>query len=300
MRGATMNGGVAKRKGNRGKMVTRNRLKLEKLRESLHCLSLEEEQVETTRSKLRGDGPTLRVLLHDLAVPVGSHGIRVQIHSGNCCTNSSGDVKENSWLTQRGETLDMTENQITSEKCDRYERRPNTLSTCSDKEKQDNIKSQTRVSYTSACKASLKETSPKRKFDGSEKETKLKNFKGSSSRFKWETLGQLSSISNVQFSSVPDEGTRIAINNDHNSPSPPNSPLYDMPSPSTPAQKQARRAKRQLQLERWRKYDVSRSRQERYKKRNQQITEMTLSVDSRHIQWSHDLVQTVYIDDEFE
>lgn len=36
------------------------------------------------------------------------------------------------------------------------------------------------------------------------------------------------------------------------------------------------------------------------KKRNQQITEMTLSVDSRHIQWSHDLVQTVYIDDEFE
>ena len=114
-----MNGGVSKRKGNRGKMVTRNRLKLEKLRESLHCLSLEEEQVETTRSKLRGDGPTLRVLLRDLAVPVGSHGIRVQIHSDNCCTNSSGDVKENSWLTQRGETLDMTENQITSEKCGR-------------------------------------------------------------------------------------------------------------------------------------------------------------------------------------
>lgn len=283
-------GGVRKRKaGNRGKMVvTRNRLNGEKVRESLHCLNLEEEPVEIKRNKFSGEGPSLIVLLHDFAFPVGAHGIRVQIHNSEC--SNSQDVKEQ-WKTQREETIDVTENKITSAECDGFEFRPASLSTRSEIE-QDNRAFE---SCTSVSKASLTETSPKRKLQGDEKQTRVKNLKGSSSRFKWEMLGQLSTMSNVQFSD-----THLTINTEHNSPSPPNSPLYDMPRPSTPAQKQARRAKRQLQLERWEKYDVSRSRQERYKRRNQEIAETTLSLDSRHIQWSHDLVQTVYIDDESE
>lgn len=43
MRGVIMNGGVSKWKGNWGKMVIRNRLKLEKLGEFLYCFNLEEE-----------------------------------------------------------------------------------------------------------------------------------------------------------------------------------------------------------------------------------------------------------------
>lgn len=81
--------------------------------------------------------------------------------------------------------------------------------------------------------------------------------------------------------------------------SPPNSPLYDMPPPSTPAQKRERRAKRLLQLERWKKCETSRSRQERYQRRAQdreaETMQKSVSMDSRRVQWSHDLVQTVYI-----
>lgn len=83
------------------------------------------------------------------------------------------------------------------------------------------------------------------------------------------------------------------------SPSPPNSPLYDMPPPSTLAQKQERRAKRNLQLERWRKYEASKSRQERHERRQQGTSRTAVRsvLDSRHVQWSNILVQTVYIDD---
>lgn len=45
------------------------------------------------------------------------------------------------------------------------------------------------MSYIFVCKVSLKEISFKRKFDGSEKEIKFKNFKGLLLRFKWEMLG---------------------------------------------------------------------------------------------------------------
>ncbi|KAJ7333840.1 hypothetical protein OS493_015932 [Desmophyllum pertusum] len=99
------------------------------------------------------------------------------------------------------------------------------------------------------------------------------------------------------------EDPNIAIVNDQRSPSPPNSPLYDMPPPSTPAQKRARRAKRYLQLERWKKYEASRSRQERYQKRAQETVgtiQRSVSLDSRRVQWSHDLVQTVYIDHPYQ
>jgi len=94
--------------------------------------------------------------------------------------------------------------------------------------------------------------------------------------------------------------TNIAIDKDQSSPSPPNSPLYDMPPPSTLAQKQERRAKRLLQLERWKKCETSRSRQERYNRRAQGAAETmqkSVSADSRYVQWSQDLVQTIYIDD---
>ena len=75
-----------------------------------------------------------------------------------------------------------------------------------------------------------------------------------------------------------------------------------MPPPSTPAQKRARRAKRQLQLERWRTYEASKSRQERYQRRAQVAAETADRpvLDLRRVQWSNNLVQTVYIDDIIE
>ena len=83
---------------------------------------------------------------------------------------------------------------------------------------------------------------------------------------------------------------------DQGSLSPPNSPLYDMPPPSTPAQKKARQAKRILQLERWRKSEASRSRQERYERRTQQQVKINQSgiSGSKRVQWSANLVQTLY------
>lgn len=83
------------------------------------------------------------------------------------------------------------------------------------------------------------------------------------------------------------------------SPTSPNSPLlYDIPPPSTFAQKKERREKRKLQLERWRKYDMSKSRQERYERRARTDENAMDSVfDSRHVQWSSNLVQTVFISD---
>ena len=82
--------------------------------------------------------------------------------------------------------------------------------------------------------------------------------------------------------------------------SPENSPLYDMPPPSTPAQKRARRAKRQIQLERWRKYEEKRGRQERYQRRhkrhsgNEEKQFQTAVKNSVHIHWKPDL-EKVYI-----
>lgn len=82
--------------------------------------------------------------------------------------------------------------------------------------------------------------------------------------------------------------------------SPENSPLYDMPPPSTLAQKRARRAKRQIQLERWRKYEEKKGRQERYERRhrrhsrNKGIQIQNAAKTSVHIQWKTDL-EKVYI-----
>lgn len=77
------------------------------------------------------------------------------------------------------------------------------------------------------------------------------------------------------------EGTNI---------SQPNSPLYDMPPPSTPAQKRARRAKRKLQLERWRTAEEAKTRQERYERRVKGTVEKD-NTGTKHVQWKRDLVE---------
>lgn len=298
--------GVSKRKGNRSRLLTRNRSKVEKLRESLDYLKLEEKQIEPTKDKVSADGATLRVLLHDLSAPDGARGVKVPIQTSSRLPLGGTIIKKHTW--QKGLK------QIPSEELtrNRFESCPDFSFSRSDEENDalskksklvdgKNDECQTHESYTSVSKtASMTENSPKRKCDSDVQETKLKNLKGSSSRFEWEKLGQFSAISSEESPSPTSQETHIAIDNDQHSPSPPNSLLYDMPPPSTPAQKQARRAKRRLQVERWKKYEVSKSRQERYQRRTQGAAETTLSLDSRHVQWSHDLVQTVYFDDEFE
>lgn len=76
--------------------------------------------------------------------------------------------------------------------------------------------------------------------------------------------------------------------------------LYDTIPRSTPAQKAARRAKRKLQLEQWRLYDLSRTRSERYlnrlKKKHDSTSFSAPSSRKTTIKWKKDLVQTFLIE----
>ena len=88
--------------------------------------------------------------------------------------------------------------------------------------------------------------------------------------------------------------------------SPDNSLLYDMPPPSTPAQKRARKAERQLQLERWRKREEVRGRQERYQRRqnwnsaNAETHSETSSRVTAHVQWKPDLVEVYFFSTDYD
>jgi hypothetical protein len=82
-----------------------------------------------------------------------------------------------------------------------------------------------------------------------------------------------------------------------------NSPFREMPPPSTPAQKEARRGKRKLQLEQWKHFEVSSARRERYinrqKKNNTDLPTFSLNDDvpkRKKIKWKSDLVQTFIVE----
>jgi len=75
--------------------------------------------------------------------------------------------------------------------------------------------------------------------------------------------------------------------------------LYDTIPHSTPAQKEARRAKRRLQLEQWRQYGLNRARNERYHnrlKRRHGISFANPSSQQKTIKWKKNLVQIFLID----
>ncbi|KAJ7360033.1 hypothetical protein OS493_019123 [Desmophyllum pertusum] len=211
-----------------------NRSKAEKVKES-STLRLNEKQIEATRNKAYKD------------VRDGPR-LRVLLH----------DIR----VSGQGSAISLptkfpSGGSIKLHNCQKYLLKE--LST----EETDQLECQTPVSETIAD-----DNSPKGKCDNDLQNNKSTNLKAAT--VKWQELAL--SVGKETHGCVS-EGPNIAIDKDQYSPSPPSSPLYDMPPPSTPAQKQARRAKRLLQLERWKKIEASRSRQERYLRRGQEKPE---------------------------
>ena len=313
--------GVTKgnRKGTRSRVFTRNRSKVEKIRESLKHLELEEKQISPTKNKASRRNPGSQDYFHDLDVGICDQEISVQINKLKLPLGAS----KYSWPKHKEERSQATSNRLCRTRSQWSESSSSssgsctgTLNYCSDTKEQCLLKEREALEKCDSdwskeyqtpksCLSMLENTglvdkNLKRKGVNDLKETVSKNIKGE--KVCWEkldfTAGQ---CEKTQATAI--EESNIAIDNEQCSISPPNSPLYDMPPPSTPAQKQARRAKRHLQLERWKKFEASRSRQERYHKRTQetsQTMQKTVSMDSRRVQWSANLVKTMYIDDSDE
>ena len=254
-RKATISRGIIKRKGIRSRVCTRNRSKMEKIRESLNNLKIEVKQIKPIRNKVSRGDPSARSWFHDCDL--------------------EGSSKRYSCLQRKGE-----KSPVNSESLSRSER-------CK-------AKCDSSPGMTGRNKGKSKDQLEKCFSDwnhGDSQTSKSCSPMSENVRIVGDTRKRKCDT---------DLQANIAIDKDQSSPSPPNSPLYDMPPPSTLAQKQERRAKRLLQLERWKKCETSRSRQERYKRRAQEAAETiqkSVSMDTRRVQWSQDLVQTVYIDD---
>ena len=311
--------GVTKRKGTHthSRVFTRSRSKVEKIRESLKHLKLEEKQIKSTRNKVfRGD-PGSQDWSHDLDVRIGDQEISVRI---NKLPLAASALKRRSCPKHikaeesgvNSESLYRGRSERSKSKCDSSGSRPGMLNNCSEIKDQFLLKEREQLKnrdsdWNDDCQtpescSSMSDTigivndSLKRKCGNDLQETTSKNFKGK--RDQWQSGASNAGPFKESHTAVIGESDIAQIDKDQCSPSPPNSPLYDMPPPSTPAQKQARREKRHLQLERWKKYEATRSRQERYQRRAQEAVETmqkSVLMDSRRVQWSDDLVHTVYI-----
>lgn len=268
-----------KRKGIRSRVCTRNSSKMDKIRESLKSLKIEEKQIKPTRNKVsRGDSSSCR-WFHDCDLDIRIHDKELSGQLHNLQFPLEGSLKRHSYQKRKGEKSPVNSESLSRSRSERCE---------------------AKCDISSAAGMSGRNTGKSR--DQLEKCYSDWNHGDSQSStshsYMPETEGIVEDTRKRKCES--DFQTNIAIDKDQSSPSPPNSPLYDMPPPSTPAQKQERRAKRLLQLERWKKCETSRARQERYKRRAQEadkIIQKSVSMDCRRVQWSQDLVQTVYIDD---
>lgn len=306
--------GVTKRKGTGTRSrVTRNRSKVEKIRESLKHLTLEEKQIKPTRNKVfRGDQGS-QDSIHDLGVRISNQEISVQINKLPLGAYTCPKHKLKTGKSQvYSESFYRSRSERYKSKCDSSGSRPGMLNCSSEGKDQFLLKEREQLKkrdsdWSDECQTSegcssmseaigIVDDSLKTKCDNDLHETTLKDFKGKRVQWQQPAAGPCEET-DVTFI---EESNIDQINKDQCSPSPPNSPLYDMPPPSTPAQKQARREKRHLQLERWKRYEASRSRQERYQRRAQEAAEAiqkSVSRAYRRVQWRDDLVQTVYIDD---
>lgn len=293
--------GVTKRKGlNPSKclMTNRNRLKVEKLRESFNDLYFEKSH--NSKSSV-----TLRVRLHNLQGIGASHGTIADLSCGCAENHASGDgstlqiydcgihtkVRSHpgkvSFDNLRGNEVDEHQCESASKLLGSQLRDIN--DSVSSFESQsvslwDSGSEDTRVSSLSTDTVYNPEAKQDNPLFRDLRVLKIKTDKN--------PLNALSvSMAEPSNDNNQDEA--------ESSTSPPHSPLlYDIPPPSTPAQKKERRAKRKLQLERWRKYEMSKCRQERYEKREKRDrNSMGPVLESRHIQWSSNLVQTMYIND---
>ena len=267
-RKATISRGIMKRKGIRigSRVCTRSRSKVEKIRESLKHLKIEEKQIKPTKTKVSRGDPGSKDWFHDcdLDIRIGDHELSVQLHNLQFPLEDS--LKRHSFLKRRMENSLVNSESLNHGRSERLKAK---------------------------CESSGSRPGMSGRI-GKSRDQLEKHYSD------WNGDSQTSkSYSSMSESVGFDEDTmKYDSDKDQRSLSPPNSPLYDMPPPSTPAQKQERRAKRLLQLERWKKCETSRSRKERYQRRTQEeevTMQKSVSMDSRRVQWSHDLVQTVYI-----
>ena len=299
--------GVKKRKGTsvpKCRISTRNRSKVERLRESLNDLQLEERGSQAARSKACKNASQVQVRLGNRISDRGTcAGITAltdnEIHLG--CSI----LKRHSYGTHTAVRSEMNEVNFDSSHQSAVEKYSSRELFQSDNK---TVTGKYPSGMSLWCSGSENKflppagtgnvNSPKRKHDKELLPTfePLKNFKGTRDQYPV-SAGACIFDGSDRTPGNDNDDDDSAVDKDQYSPSPPNSPLYDMPPPSTPAQKRERRAKRLLQLERWRKYEASKSRQERYERRAQEtdgIADRSV-LDSRRVQWSNSLVQTVYI-----
>ena len=310
---------VAKRR-----LSTRNRSKVERLREYLNDLHLEEIETAATGRKACGKVPRLQVELRDIQVQEGSSsaGILVRNDDDDPIVGANPIIKRKAGGKHRKirsavKTVNF-DSSVPSE-----DKKSPTSGICFQTNKHSQISKgsldevyPSDISQSSSCTgkgygflsslSSCHMRRPKRKCDRAIKHVfvPLIDFNGTRDQNVCDDGNRTVDINdngnnNVDVSCDNDDDN--LMDRDEFSLSPPNSPLYDMPPPSTPAQKKARREKRSLQLERWRKYEASKSRQERYQRRMQELAKIVhqhdLAEDSKRVKWSVNLVQTVYIDD---
>ncbi|EDO39317.1 predicted protein [Nematostella vectensis] len=82
--------------------------------------------------------------------------------------------------------------------------------------------------------------------------------------------------------------------------SPLNSPLYDMPPPSTRAEKEARRSKRRLQLEQWKRREERLARSERLRRRRDPTSYSITTEKSTKVHWRTEIDDIYYFDTDSE
>ena len=264
-----------KRKGIRSRVCTRNRSKMDKIRESLKSLKIEEKEIKPTRSKVSRGDPISWSWFHDCDLDVRIHDKELSVQLHNLQFPLEGSLKRFSCLKRKGEKSPVNSESLSLSRSERCKAKCESSPDMSGKNKGNSRDQQEK------CNSDWNH--------GDSQSSKSHSYMP-------ETVGIVEDTRKRKCDS--DLQSNIAIDKDQSSP--PNSPLFDMPPPSTPAQKQERRAKRLLQLERWKKCETSRSRQERYKRRAQEAgktIQKSVSMDCRRVQWSQDLVQTVYIDD---
>lgn len=309
---------VAKRR-----LSTRNRSKVERLREYLNDLHLEEIETAATGRKACGKVPRLQVELRDIQVQEGSSSAGILVRNDDDpIVGANPIIKRKAGGKHRKirsalKTVNF-DSSVPSE-----DKKSPTSGICFQTNKHALISKgaldevyPSDISQSSSCTgkgdkflSSLSSSHmrrPKRKSDRTIKHAfvPLIDFNGTRDQNVGNDSNRTLDINdndNVDSDISCDNDDDNLMDRDEFSLSPPNSPLYDMPPPSTPAQKKTRREKRSIQLERWRKYEASKSRQERYQRRMQEsaktVHQNDLAQDSKRVKWSVNLVQTVYIDD---
>ena len=276
------------------RILTRNRSKVERLRESLNDLNLEEKTASVTGSKTWKYPSSFHVSLHDfrygnrISDQGSSAGISVPTYKD---IPLGGTILErHSCGTHSRARSDMKK--VTFDISHEFGMEKSPWDTSRELFQSDNEKSMT------AGVKSPSGTPPWNTGSGNDFFSSISTGRKCDKELFYHAFEPLKSFKGTEDHGNDDDDDRDK-DKVKDSPSLPNSPLYDMPPPSTLAQKQERRAKRNLQLERWQKYEASKSRQERYDRRQQGTSKTAVRsvLDSRHVQWSNILVQTVYIDD---